>query len=108
MRFHLIALVLLAQALAAQGCASQDQATRAAEHAAKESEDDAACRQKGWPSGPAYDACRKSLAEAQAQAGAIQAAPAQGARATIDEGGAGWRTRTPDLLITNQPLYHLS
>jgi hypothetical protein len=72
LRFHLIALVLLAQALAAQGCASQDQATRAAEHAAKESEDDAACRQKGAPSGPAYDACRKSLAEAQAQAGAIQ------------------------------------
>jgi hypothetical protein len=22
--------------------------------------------------------------------------------------GAGWRIRTPDLLITNQPLYHLS
>jgi hypothetical protein len=22
--------------------------------------------------------------------------------------GAGWRTRTPDLLITNQPLYRLS
>jgi len=22
--------------------------------------------------------------------------------------GAGWRIRTPDLLITNQPLYRLS
>ena len=22
--------------------------------------------------------------------------------------GAGWRARTPGLLITNQPLYHLS
>jgi hypothetical protein len=26
----------------------------------------------------------------------------------IDLIGAGWRIRTPDLLITNQPLYQLS
>jgi hypothetical protein len=26
----------------------------------------------------------------------------------IENLGAGWRIRTPDLLITNQPLYRLS
>jgi hypothetical protein len=33
-----------------------------------------------------------------------------GAEASISDVsfGAGWRIRTPDLLITNQPLYHLS
>jgi hypothetical protein len=65
-------LSLLVPVLAAQGCASQDPATRAAEQAAMESEDDAACRQKGAPSSPAYDDCRKSLAEAQAQQSAIR------------------------------------
>ena len=37
-----------------------------------ESEDDTACREKGAPGTPAYEACRKSLAETRAQAGAVQ------------------------------------
>lgn len=72
MRFHLSALVLVVGALAAQGCASQGQATRAAEQAAMASEDDATCEKKGAPGTPAYDDCRNSLAEARAQTGAVQ------------------------------------
>jgi len=69
LRFHLIALALLT---VAQGCASQDHASRAAEQAATESEDHAACGKKGAPGTLAYEDCRKSLAEAKAQASAIQ------------------------------------
>jgi hypothetical protein len=65
-------LILLAAAAAGQGCATQGQATRAAEQAAMESEDDAACQGKGAPESPAYDACRKGLAEARARQAAIQ------------------------------------
>jgi predicted secreted Zn-dependent protease len=65
-------LILLAAAAAGQGCATQGQATRAAEQAAMESEDDAACQGKGAPESPAYDACRKELAEARARQAAIQ------------------------------------
>jgi hypothetical protein len=65
-------LILLAAAAAGQGCATQGQATRAAEQAAMESEDDAACQEKGAPESPAYDACRKELAEARARQAAIQ------------------------------------
>lgn len=73
MRPYLIALLLLVPAAAGQGCASQEQATRAAEQAATESEDTAACRQKGAEGTPAYNECRKGLAEAQAaKQGAIQ------------------------------------
>jgi hypothetical protein len=72
MRSQLIALLLLAPALAGLGCASQDQATRAAEHAAAESEDDATCRQKSPEGSKAYDDCRKGLAEARARQGAVQ------------------------------------
>jgi len=72
LRSYLIALILLVAAAAGQGCATQGQATRAAEQAAMESEDDAACQGKGAPESPAYDACRKELAEARAQQAAIQ------------------------------------
>ena len=73
MRPHLIiALLLLAPAASGLGCASQDQATKAAEHAAMESEDDATCRQKGAEGSPAYVDCRKSLAEAKVKQGAVQ------------------------------------
>lgn len=68
MRFHLIVLAMILLGAAGQGCATQSQATRASEQAALESEDDATCRQKGAPDSPAYDACRKALAEARAQA----------------------------------------
>jgi hypothetical protein len=72
LRPHLIALLLLAPAASGLGCASQDQATKAAEHAAMESEDDATCRQKGAAGSPAYVDCRKSLAEEKAKQGAVQ------------------------------------
>jgi predicted secreted Zn-dependent protease len=72
LRSYLIASILLVAAAAGQGCATQGQATRAAEQAAMESEDDAACQGKGAPESPAYDACRKELAEARAQQAAIQ------------------------------------
>ena len=72
MRSYLIVLFLLAPAAAGLGCASQDQATRAAEHAAAESEDDATCRQKAGEDSKAYEECRKGLAEAKAQQSAVQ------------------------------------
>jgi hypothetical protein len=68
LRSYLIALILLVPAAAGQGCATQGQATRAAEQAAMKSEDDTACRQQGAPDSPAYHACRKELAEARARA----------------------------------------
>ena len=72
MRLTLILLMVALSSMAGQGCASQDPAARAAEQAAMDSEDNAACRPKGAPGSPAYDDCRKSLAEARAQQGAIQ------------------------------------
>lgn len=72
MRLHLIALALLAATVSGLGCASQDPAARAAEHAAQESEDDATCRQKGARDSKAYAECRKSLAEANARQSAVQ------------------------------------
>ena len=71
MRPHLIALLLFVVA-SGLGCASQDPAARAAEHAAQESEDDATCRQKGAEDSKAYGECRKGLAEAQARQSAVQ------------------------------------
>lgn len=72
MRTHVIALMLLLPAAAGQGCATQDQASQAGAQAAMESEDDAACEKKGAPGTPAYDDCRKSLAEARAQDAAVR------------------------------------
>ena len=72
LRLHLIALALLAATVSGLGCASQDPAARAAEHAAQESEDDATCRQKGARDSKAYAECRKSLAEANARQSAVQ------------------------------------
>ena len=73
MRSYLIALLVFAPALAGLGCASQDPATRAAEHAAAaESEYDATCGQKGPQGSKAYDDCRKGLAEAKARQSVVQ------------------------------------
>jgi type IV pilus biogenesis protein CpaD/CtpE len=71
LRLHLT-LILLTAVAAAQGCASRDPATRAAEQAATESEDDAACREKGAPDSTAYESCRKGVAEERAQQSAIR------------------------------------
>jgi hypothetical protein len=72
LRLRLIALILLVPAMAGQGCATKDPATLAVEQAAMESDDDAACQKKGAPASPAYEACRKDLADARAQQGALQ------------------------------------
>ena len=72
MRSYLIASILLVAAAAGQGCATQDAATRAAEQAASENEDDATCSKKGALDSAAYDACRKELAQSRAEAAAIQ------------------------------------
>jgi hypothetical protein len=65
-------LLLLVPLAAWQGCATQNEATRAAEQAASEAEDDAACQKKGAPDSETYEACRKELAEERARAAAIQ------------------------------------
>jgi hypothetical protein len=57
---------------ACQGCATRSEATRAAEQAAADSEDDATCQKKGPPDSEAYDTCRKQLADQRAQAAAVQ------------------------------------
>jgi len=72
LRSHLIALSLLAATVSGLGCASQDPAARAAEHAAQESEDDATCRQKAGEDSKSYADCRKGLAEANARQSAVQ------------------------------------
>ncbi|HEX2448677.1 MAG TPA: hypothetical protein VHK26_10930 [Methyloceanibacter sp.] len=73
MRPHLVALLLLlSPSVTGIGCASQDPATRAAEQAAIESEEDATCRQKAGEDGKAYEQCRNSLAQAKAKQDAIQ------------------------------------
>lgn len=72
MRFHLVALILLASALAGQGCASRDPAPLAAEQAEMESNDDAVCRGKGAPASQAYEACRKGLEAARVQQSAVR------------------------------------
>ena len=72
LRFSLIAWMLLALA-AAQGCATQDRAARAAEEAALgDSEDDAACQKRGASDSEAYEVCRAQRADARAQAAAVQ------------------------------------
>jgi hypothetical protein len=72
LRRLLTALLFLVPLAVGQGCATQDAATRAAEQAASENEDDATCSKKGAPKSAAYDACRKELAQSRAQAGGIQ------------------------------------
>jgi hypothetical protein len=71
-RFDLAVLSLLAAMAVVQGCATQNEASRAAEQAALESEDEAACREKNGADEAAYEACRKAIAEARAQQGAIE------------------------------------
>jgi hypothetical protein len=71
-RFDLVVLSLLLTGGAVQGCATQNEAARAAEQAAEESEDVATCREKSGADKAVYEACRKAMAEARAQKAAIQ------------------------------------
>lgn len=72
MRLHLV-LLALAPLVMAQGCATQDRASRAAEQAAAaDSDDDAACQKRGAPDSPAHEGCRQQRASARAQAAAVQ------------------------------------
>jgi hypothetical protein len=59
-------------AMAGLGCATRDPVALAAEQAKVDSDDEAACHNKGAPATPAYEACRKDLAEARGQQGAVQ------------------------------------
>ena len=72
MRVHLIALILLLPVAATQGCATKDPAALAEEHAKTESDDDAACREKGAADSKAYQACRETLANARTQQNAVR------------------------------------
>lgn len=72
MRVHLIALMLLLPVAAMQGCATKDPATLAEEHAKTESDDYAACRDKGAADSKVYQACRENLANARAQQNAVR------------------------------------
>jgi len=72
MRFCPVVLSLLLTAGAVQGCATQNEASRTAELAAEESDDDASCREKSGDDKAAYKACRKAMAEARAQQAAVQ------------------------------------
>jgi hypothetical protein len=80
LRFSLIALILLVPVVTGQGCATnknpeslaKNPESLATEEARLESEQDAACRDKGAPATPAYEACRKDSAEARARQGAVQ------------------------------------
>jgi hypothetical protein len=72
LRLHLV-LLALAPLVMAQGCATQDRASRAAEQAAAaDSDDDSACQKRGAPDSPAYEGCRQQRADARAQAAAVQ------------------------------------
>ena len=72
MRFYLAVLSLLLTVGAVQGCATQSEASRAAEQAAEEGEDVATCRERSGDDKAAYEACRKAMAEARAQKAAVQ------------------------------------
>jgi hypothetical protein len=71
-RLILAVLGLLMPLAAVQGCATQNEASRAAEQAVAESEDGATCREKSGADEEAYKACRKAMAEARAEQAAIQ------------------------------------
>jgi hypothetical protein len=72
MRFRLAIAIWLIPLAAVQGCATQSDASRAAEQAAAESEDAATCRERSDEDDNAFKACRKALAEARAEQAAIQ------------------------------------
>jgi hypothetical protein len=71
-RFFLVVLSLLLTAEAVQGCATQNEASRAAELAGEKSDDVATCREKSGADKAAYEACRKAMADARAQQAAVQ------------------------------------
>ena len=73
-RTALIVALLLPLVAGAAGCADREQirAKQVADESASASEDDATCRPKGAPGTPAYDNCRKELAQARAERSAVQ------------------------------------
>jgi hypothetical protein len=73
MRFRLAIAICLMPLATVQGCATQSEASRAAEQAAEESEDAATCRERsGEEDDKAYEACRKAMAEARTEKAAVQ------------------------------------
>jgi hypothetical protein len=89
LRFRRAAWLLLVSLALAQGCATNDAATRAAEQAAMESDDDTLCQKKGAPDSKAYEACRKERAEARAQAAAVQEQKRRDFDRTLGQGTYG-------------------
>ncbi len=73
-RTALIVAMLLPVIVGAGGCADREQIRdkQVAEESAAANEDAAACRPKGAPGTPAYDNCRKELAQARADRSAVQ------------------------------------
>ncbi len=72
MHFRVAIGIWLIPLAAVQGCATQSDASRAAEQAAAESEDAATCREKSGDDDNAFKACRKAMAEARTEQAAIQ------------------------------------
>jgi hypothetical protein len=72
MRFRLAIAICFMPLAAVQGCATQSEASRAAEQAVEESEDAATCRERSGEDDKAYEACRKAMAEARTEKDAIQ------------------------------------
>lgn len=71
-RFTLAVLGLLIPLAAVLGCATQNEASRAAEQAVADSEDEATCQEKSGDEPKAYKACREAMSDARAQQAAIQ------------------------------------
>jgi hypothetical protein len=72
MRFRLAIAIWLIPLAAVPGCATQSDASRAAEQAAADNEDAATCREKSGDDDDAFKACRKAMAEARAEQAANQ------------------------------------
>ena len=72
MRFRLAIATWLIPLAAVQGCATQSDASRAAEQAVAESEDAVTCRERSGDDDKAYEACREAMVEARTEKAAIQ------------------------------------
>lgn len=72
MRSCLVIAIWLVPLAALPGCATQNDASRAAELAVAESEDAKTCREKSGDDEKAYETCRKAMADSRAQQAAVQ------------------------------------
>jgi hypothetical protein len=89
-RFALAVLGLLIPLAAVHGCATQNEASRAAEQTVAEGEDEATCREKSGDEPKAYKACREAMADARAQQAAIQEQKRRDFDRVLGAGTDGW------------------